>query len=955
MFKNIKDGFINMVTSRLFVLFIVMLGMGGLLLYRIFTLQIVNGEAYFNDFKLMIKKERTIDSTRGKIYDRKGNLLAYNELAYSVTIEDVFESGKDKNAKLNQTIYDLVKLIEKNYDKIINDFNITLNGDGNYIFTVEDRKLLRFLADVYGSKSIDDLKYFQKTATPDEVMDFLGDSGNFGIGAYRDPDDRKSFEPGAGYTKQERLQITTVRYAMNANSFQKYIPTSVATEVSDKTVAVVMENSADLEGVSIEEDTIRKYVDSVYFSHIIGYTGKISADELTSLQKEDDSYVMNDMVGKAGIEQVMEMELQGQKGSETLYVDNLGKVIETSDKADPVAGNDLHLTIDMDLQKATYSILEQKIAGILVSKIRPIKEYVAGENPNASNVVIPIDDVYYALFNNNIIDTAHLADKNASETEVEVYENFQRKQSEVFAVLREEMTTTGTPYNMLEKEYQMYQSHIVSMLSNKNKGVLLDHKIDTEDPTYIAWKKDETISLKEYLSHAIAMNWIDITKINLKSQYADADEIYNTLLDYIFANLENTTEFSKRIYKFMIRDNTLTGKQVCLLLWEQNVVDIDSAEIERLRQGAISPYSFMLKRIEALDITPAQLALDPHSGSSVVTNVEGEILAMVTYPSYDNNRLANSIDSDYYAALQADLSLPLWDYATQQLSAPGSTYKMVLTAAALEEGVTDTTETINCTGVYERVNTPFKCWNNSGHGSLNISNSIRNSCNFFFYDMGYRLSINAAGSYDNEFGLGRIAKYADMFGLSEKSGVELEESVPKVSNKDAVPSAIGQGTNNFTTAGLARYVTTVANSGTCYDISLLGKLTDPNGKEIMDYKPKIRNQVELAPSTWNAMHTGMRGVIEDKAYYNDMPVVVAGKTGTAQEDKSRANHALFVGYAPYENPEIAIATRVAFGYTSANAAEISRDVLKYYFNPDLEKDLITGTAVVPEAQGNSGD
>ena len=191
--------------------------------------------------------------------------------------------------------------------------------------------------------------------------------------------------------------------------------------------------------------------------------------------------------------------------------------------------------------------------------------------------------------------------------------------------------------------------------------------------------------------------------------------------------------------------------------------------------------------------------------------------------------------------------------------------------------------------------------------------------------------------------------------MIEKSGIELEESTPHISDQDAVPSAIGQGTHNYTTVGLARYVTAVANSGTCYNLSLLDKTTDSEGNLIQDFTPEVRNQITLAQSTWDSIHTGMKKVIEAKTYYKDLGVQAAGKTGTAQESKKRANHALFVGYAPYENPEISIATRIAFGYTSDYAAEVSRDVLKYYFNLEDEADIITGNAVVPESQGTVTD
>lgn len=158
----------------------------------------------------------------------------------------------------------------------------------------------------------------------------------YGIGERTDPDDKSTFVPGQGYTKAEVLKLITIRYAMKANSYQKYIPTTIATDVSEKTVAAVKENNDALLGIDIAEDTIRRYINGTYFSHIIGYTGKISSDELKSLNEETsrgedepDRYEMNDTVGKSGIEKVMETYLQGEKGSETIYVDNLGKEIDS--------------------------------------------------------------------------------------------------------------------------------------------------------------------------------------------------------------------------------------------------------------------------------------------------------------------------------------------------------------------------------------------------------------------------------------------------------------------------------------------------------------------------------------------------------------------------------------------------------------------------------------------------
>ena len=151
MFDELKDKLIGFVTSRLTLFTLVFLVLAGILLYRCFDLQIVHGEEYLEDFVLQTEKTRDIASTRGNIYDRNGNVLAYNELAYSVKLEDVFESGRKKNANLNETVMTLIRMIEKNGDHVITDFKIVLNEDNEFEYSVEGTSRLRFIADVYGS------------------------------------------------------------------------------------------------------------------------------------------------------------------------------------------------------------------------------------------------------------------------------------------------------------------------------------------------------------------------------------------------------------------------------------------------------------------------------------------------------------------------------------------------------------------------------------------------------------------------------------------------------------------------------------------------------------------------------------------------------------------------------------------------------------------------------------
>ena len=188
-----------------------------------------------------------------------------------------------------------------------------------------------------------------------------------------------------------------------------------------------------------------------------------------------------------------------------------------------------------------------------------------------------------------------------------------------------------------------------------------------------------------------------------------------------------------------------------------------------------------------------------------------------------------------------------------------------------------------------------------------------------------------------------------MYGLTDKSGVEITESEPKVSDFDSVRSAIGQGTHSYTTVQLARYATTVTNEGTCYNLSLLDKLVDKDGNLLQDYTPTVRNHLDVASSTWNAIHEGMQEAVTTYHAFDDFPITIAGKTGTAQQVTTRPNHALFIGFAPLNNPKLTIATRIAYGYTSANAAEVSRDVIKYYFKLEDESELIPGRAVLPDS------
>lgn len=952
MLEDIKESILNFITSRIFVLVVIFLAFFGIMMSRIFYLQIINGQNYADSFTMRIKREVSLPGTRGRIYDRNGQVLADNVLSYSVTMEDngTYKSAREKQSTLNRTVLKVIDIVESHGDNVIGDFGIVYQN-GSYTYTQEGRALLRFKADIYGYSSIDDLKPEEYVATADEMIEYLCGKKKFWISPDLYTEEQiKEYKVPTDLTPEQILKLVTIRYAISSNSFKRYVTTTVASDVSDATVAEILENQSNLQGVDIEQSSLRTYADSKYFANIIGYIGKPDQDELDTLKEQNEDYDANDLVGKAGLEQYMETELQGKKGQRTIYVDSVGNVLEVESETQPESGHDLYLTIDKDLQIAAYNILEQRLAGILVSKIQNIKQYVPGAHSSATSIVIPIYDVYYALIQNHIIDTSHFTSDDATDLEKSVQQRFDTQLEDAISrIMAQLQSDSPTAYCDLPSDMKNYMSYIVSDILMGEDQVLMKSAVNTEDATYIAWAKDETISLKEYLEYAISMNWVDVSGLDVKNSYMNSEEIYQVVVDYISSKLTTDSKFHTMLYKYVILNDVVTGREVCLLLYDQGILEYDEETVGKLRSGAYSAYSFMLDRIKNLEITPGQLALEPCSAGCVITDPNtGDVLANVSYPGYDNNRLTNTMDSAYYAELNRDLAGPLYSRSTQERTAPGSTFKPISAVAGLEEGVIRSTDIIHATGVFTEAYGSPTCWiynqYHGSHGNINMVDAIRVSCNYYFYEVGFRLGGGRSTGYSSDRALAALSKYAVMFGFDHTSGMELPESDPKISDSDGIRSAIGQGTHLYTVSQIARYVSTIANRGTVYDLTLLDKLTDSEGKTIDDYSASVYNNIDIADNSWNTIQEGMHQVAENTAAFKDLNLTIAGKTGTAQQSKSHPNHALFMGYAPYESPQIAIAIRIANGYTSANAASMAADIFSYYFDLTDKDELLNGSA-----------
>lgn len=916
--KIIWDYVKNILRSRLLPLIIFSVVLFGILIYKLFNLQIIHGDEYKVNYAQKSEKTLVLNSTRGNIYDVNGELLAYNKLAYSVIIED--SSTAIKNTQLNQIIVEMYDIIQENGDSYTIDYPIRLNKYGKFEFTKSGNNLLRYLRDIYGHKYISQLTDEERNATAADVIDVLKSKSYYNI--------------SDEYSDEEVLEIIYVRSNLAAHAYQRYISFTVATNVSEKTMAAILENSDRLIGVTVKDEYVRCYNYGKYIAHLIGYTGKVSADELAELQKDDPSYQASDVVGKSGVEKSYEQVLNGTKGSRTVLVDSYGRVLQIIDEKEPVTGSDIYLTIDVKLTQKIYDLLERRLAEILITRIvNSDSDRVGSEEGDV--VVIPIKDVYFALFDNNTISIDMLKENHEAGAAASIYSVFDERREQLISAIDDELHNTKTAFSSLSEEMQEYIRNVRSILLNG--GILNSDAISSTDELSAAWTNGE-ISLTDYLYNAIAKDWVNIYNLDVEDEYPTMDDVLDAMLGYAMEELRNNDAFDKLVIKYLVQGGQITGRETCLLLMEQNCIPYTMDDYDAVANG-LSPYDYIINQINELNITPAMLALDPCSGAVVLENSQtGSIIAMVTYPSYDINNFSGSIDSNYYASLLADKSTPLVNRATQTRIAPGSTFKIATAIAGLMEGVITSNETITDTGIFDKVKPNLKCWiYPHNHGAINVKQAIGVSCNYFFCEVGYRLASEPDGSLNAEKGLSVLKKYAEDLGLATKTGIQITEATPNPSNVSVIASTIGQGNHAYTALNLARYTSTIGNGGTVYNSSVISKVVDSNGDVIELFEPVVANEVELDSVVWDSVYEGGRNVILGSAvgtqlFDKYLPVAVGGKSGTAEENKNRGSHANYITWAPYNNAEVAVAVMIPNGYAAVNAGIMSFYTLSSYYD-----------------------
>lgn len=343
-------------------------------------------------------------------------------------------------------------------------------------------------------------------------------------------------------------------------------------------------------------------------------------------------------------------------------------------------------------------------------------------------------------------------------------------------------------------------------------------------------------------------------------------------------------------------------------------------------------------------------ALGDKAAAVVAMDVSsGEILSFASNPGFDPALFTGRMPPEVWKQYLEDKRRPLENKALKGQYPPGSTFKMITALAGLSAGLIDENTTVNCSGEYKLGNATFHCWNRKGHGRVNLRGALRESCDVYFYQLGERLGVD------------RIAEYARKFGLGEPLGVGIDNEksgvVPTAEWKEkktgtkwfkgeTLSVSIGQGYVTATPLQLAAMTAGLATDGKIYRPHVIKKILDRDGKTIKEFVPELLKNVDLKPDHYRLVKEGMLAVVNEPrgtgAAARLYEVKVAGKTGTSQvvklKEKRTAlayqhrDHALFVAFAPYDKPEIAIAVIVEHGeHGGGAAAPVAGQVLRKYF------------------------
>lgn len=913
--------------NRLFLVFAAFTLSFCIIALRLFSLQIVHGEDSQQELTASITRTLTIPASRGNIYDRYGRPLAMNKVAFSVQMDDSITSPPEG---LTNLAVDMASYLAEKGTPVGDTLPISKEAPRQFLLNeTETRKWLAALG----------LKKKQLEMTADEVYAYL-------LEAYEFP---------------EGLSADLQRQAL-----------SLRLDLSDKNLMLAS------------------------FLTVLEKNGDVFADDLPITATQPYTFNLN---GSASRERTFKTDIS-MEGDELLYtaqqtMDYLYDLFEIPNSLPETLRRSLAsvryalylqrwrkyqpVTVALDVSSETVAEIEEaqtSYPGVTVStdsmRVYPYGEYFS----HIIGYIRKISDTEYETYQDYGYSATDIVGKSGVEKlkELELNGTDGEMLVEVDAVGRRiSSVETAQPvsgqnvYLTLDAElqtvaYDALEAQLVKVLKNRLLG---------QD------KNAGSVTLKELFISMVNSNNISIPGILAAADGERATArtyIYNAYPDY---NPEADTDYAlaKQVLCDNIESGRLSAQQMVLILYEEGRITADASYLAGIKNGSISPLTVILQKLDAREIRPSDTNLDPCTGSVVVTDVNtGDVLALVTYPSYDNNRFVNHFDNAYWNDLLNDPDTPMVNRALSQKKAPGSTLKMITAIAALESGAITRDTIIKAEGIYTKTGIPYaNCWiypsTHATHGEINVVEALEVSCNYFFYETAYRMGNQEAGTSANS--ILTLNEYMDAFGLNDYTGIEIGDDLPNMATPsykeyitkmynpeatstqtrwtdgDTIRAAIGQSVNNFAPAHMAKYIATLANGGTRFTMHLIDKVETAEGVVTEQTETQVENVLAISDSTLEAVREGMYRVSKGtkgtlRHVFGDYPVNVASKSGTAEEEENRSSHVWYVGYAPLEDPQIAVVVMIPYGDASSSpSAYVAKEVISSYMGLDAPPSVST--------------
>ena len=1004
--KDFHKQVLRVITDRLFITSIFVIGLFSVIVLRVYDLQIIHHDEYDTNIRETIRREIETDAPRGLIFDKYGRPLAINQPTYILNVD---QGIRMSNEDLNDMLLRLAKLLKSNGDDYVDNVPITTEEPFEFRFADSTKK--QFINSIPHKNDKEKEKAHKFTAK--ELLAYLRSDALFDI----DP----------LISENDARKIAALRYELYKTSWSKYKLITVATDVSMETISTVEEQNNDYRGVTADVKSVRYYPQGELFAHILGYTRQITAAQFEKLEQE--GYEKEDVVGQMGLEQTQEEQLRGIKGSEIVEVDNRGRKVRTVEKKDEVPGNNLFTTMDSKYQKATYDILENQLTNVILQRLRGGKgniEPISGKEVIYS--VVESNTLSFTKMQKSAQGTVQYEINKKIVEEFERIDEFQKEKITPKELLLQwldekntDLITERQVVVMLHEQgvLSLSEETITNFKNNKHGNVtnVLIQQMEKGilKPNHMAIDPFSAAAVVVDVKNGELLSMIGYPSYNPNELITNFNEFYPLLADNsdkrrllidramrtakapgstfkmisAIAGLEegtlneNTTAFCTGIYtKAGTPHAKCTGRHGKVDLRRAIEVSCNYYFYEMglsLGLGDPTPYS-NIKRlttyvemfglgersgIELLEAEPLisspKVVVEKGLSTALwnTINMEGEKkedyiealiqrISKVYIPWADTSDL--SLESRIQKEIQHELKRNLEP-------AIGAALEPIL-PALINEIILNLESTIGPNRSQIVSNVVESVMADSSH-NLSLKNKTKKYLMSEIGDgikmisspiVGQALSpivdTDLVDAYNHAYTVayGRLRRSSDQelvealkYGM-ENTQLQVTKASDKIADDIAtgivshvidqilekanlgwnegitIRTAIGQGNSAFTPVQVAKYIAALANREYVYDLRVIDAVQDSKGNnQIVEKETVIGNSLDVSEKTMNLVHEGMLRVSTGargtaRSVYQDFIIPVASKTGTAQEGGKE--HSWYAGFAPYDEPEVAIVTVV---------------------------------------------